>query len=176
MPDVTVFVPKPFPYTFPFTFGVVEIGVQAASHEPVLPIEYRYTLPDFFFVQEPSTWLGFVEVLQGMEELLMPIWPSEDIYGAIHNIPYVFGGTDLPQLFDEADLTWYSQPATLMPEYHPRDLYGLFEGGISGGNWVVMVLSTPTFLPDGTAASPPTSTTPSPGTGSGQTSTRSPGG
>ena len=155
MPNVTVFVPKPFPYPFPFTVGEVEIGVQAASYEPVLPIEYRYTLPDFFFVQEPSTWLGFIEVLQGMEELLMPIWPSEDIYGAIHNIPYIFGGTDLDQLFDEADMTWYSQPVTLMPEYYPRDLYGLFEGGISGGNWAVMQLSSPIFSPNGSGVGEP---------------------
>jgi len=124
MPDVTVFVPKPFPYTFPFTFGAVDKAAQAAAHEPVLPIEYRYTLPDFFFVQEPSTWLGFIEVLQGMEELLMPIWPSEAIHAAPHLYPYIFGGTDLDQLFDKDISWWQNQPTTLMPEYTSEELYG----------------------------------------------------
>ena len=129
----SIAVPVPFPYTFPFTFGALSAYVDIGDYEPVLPIEYRYTMPS------------------------------------------IFGGTDLDQLFDEADLTWYSQPATLMPEYYPRDRYGFYAAGESGGNWVVMVLSTPTFLPDGTAVAPPTSTAPAPGTGSGQTSTRSPG-
>jgi len=86
-------------------------------------------------------------------------------------MPSIFGGTDLDQLFDEADLTWYSQPATLMPEYYPRDLYGFYAAGESGGNWVVMQLSTPIFLPDGTAVSEPTHTRIST-VGTGRTSTR----
>lgn len=154
MPDVAVFIPKQFPYTFPFTFGEVDIGVQAAAYEPVLPIEYRYTLPDVFFMQEPSTWLGFIEVLQGMEELLMPIWPSEEIHATPHLYPYVFGGTTLDQLFDKDISWWQNQPTTLMPEYTSEYLYG----DIHNYPDFFMQLSTPVFLPDGTAVSGPTGT------------------
>jgi hypothetical protein len=125
----SIAVPVPFPYTFPFTFGALSAYVDIGDYEPVLPIEYRYTMPS------------------------------------------IFGGTDLDQLFDEADLTWYSQPATLMPEYYPRDLYGFYTVGESGGNWVVMQLSTPIFLPNGTAVSEPTHTRIST-VGTGRTSTR----
>ena len=125
----SIAVPVPFPYTFPFTFGALSAYVDIGDYEPVLPIEYRYTMPS------------------------------------------IFGGTDLDQLFDEADLTWYSQPATLMPEYYPRDLYGFYAAGESGGNWVVMQLPTPIFLPDGTAVSEPTHTRIST-VGTGRTSTR----
>jgi len=153
MPDVTVFIPQGFPYTFPFTFGEVDIGVQAAAHEPVLPIEYRYTLPDVFFIQEPSTWLGFIEVLQGLEELLMPIWPSEDIHATPHLYPYVFGGTTLDQLFDKDISWWQNQPTTLMPEYTSEYLYG----DIHNYPNLFMQLSTPVFDPDGKGVREPVS-------------------
>ena len=156
MPDVTVFIPKKFPYTFPFTFGEIDIGVQAAAYEPVLPIEYRYTLPDVFFTQEPSTWLGFIEVLQGMEELLMPTWRSEEIHATPHLYPYVFGGTTLDQLFDKDISWWQNQPTTLMPEYTSEYLYG----DIHNYPDFFMQLSTPIFPPDGVSGASPTSTTP----------------
>jgi hypothetical protein len=156
MANILVFTEAEFPYTFPFTFGEADKAVQAAAYEPVLPIEYRYTLPDFFLVQEPTTWHGYQEAWQNQSTTIMPIW-RVDVRGAdADTYPYIFGGTSLDQLFDEADLTWYSQPATLMPEYYPRDLYGLYDSGMSGGNWAVMQLSTPIFLPDGTAVTEPT--------------------
>tara|TARA_R100001086_G_scaffold214074_1_gene130080 strand:- start:43 stop:591 length:549 start_codon:yes stop_codon:yes gene_type:complete len=151
MPDVIVFIPNKFPYTFPFTFGKVDIGVQAAAHEPVLPIEYRYTLPAFFLVQEPSTWLGYIEVLQGMEELLMPIWPSEDIYGAIHNFPYYFGGTDLDADFFQLYSKWWSPSIWLMPEYPSEMLFGTAHTDPP----FFMQLSTPIFDPDGRGVKEP---------------------
>ena len=157
-----------FPYTFPFTFGQSDGMAFIGDYEPVLPIEYRYTLPSVFFSEEPSTWLGFIEILQGLEELLMPIWPSEAIYGDIHNFQYVFGGTTLDQLFDKDISWWFNQPTTLMPEHYQRDLHGLYDVGMSGGSWVTMQISTPTFLPNGTGAASPTSTV---SVNSGQTST-----
>jgi len=159
-----------FPYSFPLTFGKADGMSFVGDYEPVLPIEYRYTLTSVFFSEEPSTWLGFIEILQGLEELLMPIWPSEDIYGEIHNFQYVFGGTTLDQLFDKDISWWFNQPTTLMPEHYQRDLHGLYDVGMSGGSWIAMQLSTPTFLPDGTGASSPTSTV---SVNSGQTGTES---
>ena len=81
MADVTTILIKKFPYTFSFTFGEAEGAVQAAAYEPVLPIEYRYTLPDFFLAQEPSTWHGYQEAWQNQPTTIMPIW-RVDVRGA----------------------------------------------------------------------------------------------
>ena len=120
MPTITPIL-ETFPYTFPITFGKADGLVGIGDYEPVLPIEYRYTIPSIFFEQEPKHWLGFIEALQGMEELLMPIWPIAEIHSAAHLYPYFF-----------------------------------------------MQISTPTYLPDGTGAASPTSTT---AVDNGQTST-----
>lgn len=79
-----------FPYTFPITFGAVDKYIQVGDYEPVLPIEYRYTLPAYFMQEEPSTWLGFIETLQGLDEYLMPIWPPEVTGGTAHTDPSIF--------------------------------------------------------------------------------------
>ena len=120
MPTMTPVI-REFPYTFPLTFGGASGLVTIGDYEPVLPIEYRYTIPSIFFEEEPSRWLGFIEVLQGMEELRMPVWPIEETTSGAYLYPYFS-----------------------------------------------MQLSTPTFLPDGTGAASPTSTT---AVDSGQTST-----
>mgnify|MGYP005819919773 FL=1 len=79
-----------FPYTFPITFDAVDKYVQVGDYEPVLPIEYRHTLPFYFMQEEPSTWLGFIETLQGLDEYLMPIWPPEVTGGTAHTDPSIF--------------------------------------------------------------------------------------
>ena len=79
-----------FPYTFPITFGAVDKYIQVGDYEPVLPIEYRYTLPAYFMQEEPSAWLGFIETLQGLDEYLMPIWPPEVTGGTAHTDPSIF--------------------------------------------------------------------------------------
>ena len=79
-----------FPYTFPITFGAVDKYIQVGDYEPVLPIEYRYTLPAYFMQEAPSAWLGFIEVLQGLDEYLMPIWPPEVTGGTAHTDPSLF--------------------------------------------------------------------------------------
>ena len=89
MPSV-VTVPADFPYTFPITFGAVDKYIQVGDYEPVLPIEYRYTLPAYFMQEEPSAWLGFIETLQGLDEYLMPIWPPEVTGGTAHTDPSIF--------------------------------------------------------------------------------------
>ena len=89
MPSVvTAFVD--FPYTFPITFGAVDKYIQVGDYEPVLPIEYRYTLPAYFMQEDPSAWLGFIETLQGLDEYLMPIWPPEVTGGTAHTDPSIF--------------------------------------------------------------------------------------
>ena len=163
MPTMTPLI-ETFPYTFPITFGKADGLVGIGDYEPVLPIEYRYTIPSIFFEQEPTHWLGFIEALQGMEELLMPIWPIAEIYSAAHLYPYIFGGTDLDQLFDK-DLSWWENiPTKLMPQYPPEMITGTAHTDPS----FFMQLSTPTFLPDGTGAASPTSTV---AVDNGQTST-----
>ena len=102
-----------------------------------------------------------------MEELLMPIWQSEDIHATPHLYPYVFGGTTLDQLFDKDISWWQNQPTTLMPEYTSEYLYGDIHNYPS----FFIQLSTPVFLPDGTAVSGPTGTKPRI-VGSGRTMTR----
>ena len=79
-----------FPYTFPITFDTVDQYIQVGDYEPVLPIEYRYTLPAYFMQEEPSAWLGFIETLQGLDEYLMPIWPPEVTGGTAHTDPSLF--------------------------------------------------------------------------------------
>ena len=79
-----------FPYTFPITFGAVDKYIQVGDYEPVLPIEYRYTLPAYFMQEAPSAWLGFIETLQGLDEYLMPIWPPEVTGGTAHTDPSLF--------------------------------------------------------------------------------------
>ena len=79
---------REFPYTFPLTFGGASGLVTIWDYEPVLPIEYRYTIPSVFFEEEPSHWLGFIEVLQGMEELRMPVWPIEETTSGAYLYPY----------------------------------------------------------------------------------------
>ena len=79
-----------FPYTFPITFGAVDKYIQVGDYEPVLPIEYRYTLPAYFMQEDPSAWLGFIETLQGLDEYLMPIWPPEVTGGTAHTDPSIF--------------------------------------------------------------------------------------
>jgi hypothetical protein len=149
MANVLIFTEAEFPYTFPFTFGEADKAVQAAAYEPVLPIEYRYTLPDFFLVQEPSTWHGYQESWQNQSTTIMPIW-RVDVRGAdADTYPYIFGGTSLDQLFDEADLTWHSQSATLMPIIDLQDFHGRWPGGVTSGDWISIQLSTPIFPPNG---------------------------
>jgi hypothetical protein len=87
MPTITPII-ETFPYTFPITFGKADGLVGIGDYEPVLPIEYRYTIPSIFFEQEPKHWLGFIEALQGMEELLMPIWPIEETTSGAYLYPY----------------------------------------------------------------------------------------
>ena len=89
MPSV-VTVPADFPYTFPITFDTVDQYIQVGDYEPVLPIEYRYTLPAYFMQEDPSAWLGFIETLQGLDEYLMPIWPPEVTGGTAHTDPSIF--------------------------------------------------------------------------------------
>ena len=76
MPTMTPII-REFPYDFPITFGGASGLVGIGDYEPVLPIEYRYTIPSIFFEQEPSHWPGFIDVLQQTEELRMPVWPIE---------------------------------------------------------------------------------------------------
>lgn len=116
MADTITFTQRQFPYTFPYTFEDADKAYQAAAHEPVLPVEFRYTLPFFFLVDEPSTWHGYYE-------------------------------------------SWQNQSTTLMPEYYPRDLWGLYALGESGGDWMTMQLSTPVFNPNATSVEAPTSIT-----------------
>ena len=120
MPTMTPII-REFPYDFPITFGGASGLVGIGEYEPVLPIEYRYTLPSVFFEQEPSHWMGYIEVLQCTEELRMPVWPIEETTSGAYLYPYFS-----------------------------------------------MQISPPTFLPDGTGATSPTSTAP---VGTGQTST-----
>ena len=87
MPTMTPII-REFPYDFPITFGGASGLVGIGDYEPVLPIEYRYTLPSVFFEQEPSHWLGFIEVLQGTEELRMPVWPIEETTSGAYLYPY----------------------------------------------------------------------------------------
>ena len=163
MPSITPVI-REFPYTFPLTFGGASGLVTIGDYEPVLPIEYRYTIPSVFFEEEPSHWLGFIEVLQGMEELRMPVWPIEETTSGAYLYPYIFGGTSLDQLFDK-DLSWWQNVATkLMPEYPPE----MITGTAHTDPTIFMQISTPTFLPDGTGATSPTNTSP---VGTGQTST-----
>ena len=152
-----------FPYTFPITFGAVDKYIQVGDYEPVLPIEYRYTLPAYFMQEAPSAWLGFIEVLQGLDEYLMPIWPSEVTGGTAHTDPSVF--------MQEGPSTWLGFIETLqgLDEY----LMPIWPPEVTGGTAhtdpsIFMQISTPTFLPDGTGAASPTSTQ---GIDSGQTST-----
>jgi len=87
MPTITPLI-REFPYDFPITFGGASGLVTIGDYEPVLPIEYRYTIPSIFYEQEPSHWLGFIEVLQGMEELRMPVWPIEETTSGAYLYPY----------------------------------------------------------------------------------------
>ena len=163
MPSITPLI-ETFPYTFPIVFGKADGLVGIGDYEPVLPIEYRYTIPSIFFEQEPSHWPGFIDVLQQTEELRMPVWPIEETTSGAYLYPYIFGGTSLDQLFDK-DLSWWQNVATkLMPEYPPEMITGTAHTDPS----IFMQLSTPTFLPDGTGAASPTSTV---AVDSGQTST-----
>ena len=84
------------------------------------------------------------------------------IIATVAVFPYTF-----PFTFE--GIASYVQVADYEPVLmHPRDFYGFYSLGESGGTWTVMQLSTPTFLPDGTGAASPTSTS---GVNSGQTST-----
>ena len=149
MANVLIFTEAEFPYTFPFTFGAADKGIQAAAYEPVLPIEYRYTLPDFFLVQEPSTWHGYQESWQNQSTTIMPIW-RVDVRGAdADTYPYIFGGTIDPSTFDTDVSWWFNQSTTLMPIIDLQDLYGRWPGGITGSSWATMQLSTPIFPPNG---------------------------
>ena len=87
MPTITPII-ETFPYTFPITFGKADGLVGIGDYEPVLPIEYRYTIPSIFFEQEPSHWLGFIDVLQQTEELRMPVWPIEETTSGAYLYPY----------------------------------------------------------------------------------------
>ena len=114
-----------FPYTFPFTLGVVTGIVEVGDYEPVWPIEYVYTLPYYFGgTIDPPDYISPPESWQNLSTWLMPEYGSEVLHGEPHNMPYFF-----------------------------------------------QQLSAPTFLPDGTAVTSPTSTKPSPGIGSGLTKT-----
>ena len=59
---------------------------------PVLPIEYLYQLPYLFFQDEPNNQVNpvYLEAWQNQPTTLMPVYPSEQIYGPIHNFPYFF--------------------------------------------------------------------------------------
>ena len=58
---------------------------------PVLPIPYVYTLPSFFYVNEPSLQVNpvYYEAWQNQATTLMPIYSSEELEGARHLWPYM---------------------------------------------------------------------------------------
>jgi hypothetical protein len=94
---------------------------------------------------------------------VQPVYPIE----YRHTLPYVFFEQE-PETFQKFESAWQNQSTAIMPVWFDRDRFGNFAGGMPFFN---LVLSTPTFLPDGTAAATPTSTEPSAETGSGRTST-----
>lgn len=162
-----------FPYTFPITFGGAIAAFTVEESFPVWPIEYHHWMESVFFQMEPGDQINpvYFEAWQNLSTALMPNVSSEELFGEAHLYPYSFGGTIEPSNYISPPASWQNQSTWLMPEVYERELYGLYATGESGGSWAVMQLSTPTFLPDGTAVTPPTGTKPSPGTGTGRTRT-----
>lgn len=92
-----------------------------------------------------------------------PVLPIE----YLHLIPYYFGGTTHPPTYISPPESWQNPSTWLMPEYDSECLWG----NPHNQPYIFLQISTPTFLPDGTGATSPTSTSPSPGIGSGRSKT-----
>lgn len=137
---------------------------------PTYPILFYYWQESVFFQMEPSDQVNpvYAEAWSNLSTWLMPIWAVADRENASHLYPYIFGGTIEPSNYVSSPASWENLSTVLMPEYPSREKYGAMYQWPS----FFQVLSTPTFLPDGTGVTAPTSTKPSPGVGTGRTSTK----
>ena len=124
---------------------------------PVLPIEYVYWLPYLFFQDEPNNQVNpvYFEAWQNQPTTLMPVYPSEDLYGPRHAFPSFFFEQE-PSYFEGFPEAWQNQPTTLMPIYPSEALYA------SPHLWpyLTMQIARPVFLPDGTGVTSPTKADP----------------
>ena len=112
-------------------------------------------------------WMAAVDQ-ENHQTAVMPVYPIPYFYWQ----PYIFFQMEPDDQVNPAYAeSWQNLSTMLMPEYTSEQLHGAVHEWPS----FFQVLSTPTFLPDGTGVTPPTQTKPSPGVGTGRTSTRRPG-
>jgi len=116
---------------------------------------------------DPLGWYE-TEFMSAHEHLyrpdMQPVWPIEYRYLLEYFFYQMEPSLQVNPSYLEA---WQNQAATLMPEYTSEEIYG----PVHSFPYEFVQLSTPTFLPDGTPVTPPTTTKSSPGVGSGRTKT-----
>ena len=160
MPNLIAF-PQSFPYTFPLVFGGV-VAVVIGDYEPDPSVAYQEAatiavMPFFFFQDEPNNQVNPVyhEAWQNQPATLMPVYPSEDLYGPRHAFPSFFFEQE-PSYFEGFPEAWQNQATTLMPIYSSEEL----EGARHLWPYLTMQISRPVFLPDGTGVTSPTKADP----------------
>lgn len=119
-------------------------------------IAVTHTFPYTF----PIVWGAF----EGMVDIQdhEPVLPIPYVY-LLPSFFYQGEDEDFHKFFE----AWMNQSTTLMPEYTSEELHG----AVHNDPYFFQQISTPVFQPDGTAVTPPTHTEPSPGVGTGKTST-----
>ena len=100
-------------------------SIDQAHHQtavmPVLPIEYVYWIPSFFYEGEPSLQVNpvYYEVWQNQATTVMPVYPSEELHGSPHLWPFFFQVISRPVFLPDG--TGVTSPTKAEPVHPGRN-------------------------------------------------------